>query len=111
LELYHTEIINIAVTVLVALTGLVTKQVVSYLKKKGLIKQIESHKALVEVTVNAVEQTYKHLHGRDKLQVAKEEALKLAKAKKVKISENEIDLLIESVVGEMNRVVKEETKK
>ncbi|MFS0905820.1 phage holin [Priestia aryabhattai] len=111
MEIFNIELINVAVTVVVALAGLVTKQAMSYLKKKGVLKQLESHKVIVDIAVNAVEQMYKKNHGEEKLNLAKMEIIKLAKAKKIKISEKELDLMIESAVKEMNKTIKEEMKK
>jgi hypothetical protein len=111
MESLQLEIINLVVAILVACVGLVTRQVVKYLKSKGIISQLENNKALVGIVVKAVEQTYKTLHGEEKLNMAKLEVIKLMNDKKIKISEKEIDLLIEASVKEMKDVVKEETKK
>jgi LL-H family phage holin len=111
MEEIKLEIINLVVTVLVACVGIVTRQVVKYLKGKGLIAQLENNKELVKIVVNAVEQTYKTLHGEEKLNVAKLEVVKLMNEKKIKISEKEIDLLIEASVKEMKDAVKEEIKR
>jgi LL-H family phage holin len=111
MEAFQSEIISLVVTVLGACAGLITKQVLSYLKKKGLVQQLESHKEIVKIVVTAVEQTYKHLHGNEKLELAKIEVAKLAKQKNLKISEKELDLMIEAMVKEMNKAVKEELKK
>jgi LL-H family phage holin len=111
MEFLNIELVNVAVTVIVALTGLVTKYAMSYLKKKGVLKQLESHKLIVEIAVRAVEQMYTKNHGEEKLNLAKMEVIKFAKAKKIKISEKELDLMIESAVKEMNKTIKEELKK
>lgn len=108
----QAEIINIVALVIASVLGIVAKQVTSFLKKKGIVAQIESHKELANIVVKGVEQTYNNvLHGEEKLNVAKIEIIKLAKAKGIKISEKEIDLLIEASVKEMNKAVKEELKK
>lgn len=110
-ESLQAEIINLLALLIAGAVGLVAKQITSYLKKKGIIAQIESHKEIAKIVVGAVEQTYNHLHGQEKLNVAKIELIKMAKNKGIKISEKELDLLIESAVKEMNRAVKEELKK
>jgi len=107
MEAIHAEIINLVMAVLVALAGLVTKQVVNYLNQKGIVAKLEGNKELVKIVVKAVEQTYNHLEGREKLNMAKIEIVKLMSEKKIKISEKEIDLLIEAVVKEMNDSLKE----
>ena len=107
MESLQTEIINLIGIILAGCVGAVTKYAVAYLKKKGIMSKIESHKALADIVVGAVEQTYKHLHGEEKLNLAKIELLKMAKDKGVKISEKELDVIIESAVKEMNKAIKE----
>jgi LL-H family phage holin len=107
----QAEIINIVALVIASLLGIVAKQVTSFLKKKGIVAQIESHKELANMVVKGIEQTYNHLNGEEKLNVAKIEIINIAKAKGIKISEKELDMLIESSVKEMNKAVKEELKK
>lgn len=108
MESLQLEIINFAIVVITALVGWATKHVVKYLKDKGVIKSLEKNKALVDVVVKAIEQTYKTLHGEEKLNYAKMEVIELAQAKGIKITEKEIDLLIESAVKEMNSTIKKE---
>ncbi len=107
MENLQLEIINLAIVVITTLVGWVTKNAVAYLKKKGIISKLESNKALVKIAVDAVEQTYKTLHGKEKFNMAKAEVVELAQSKGIKITEKEIDLLIESVVKEMNETIKE----
>lgn len=111
MDAIQIELFELAIVVITALVGWTTKHVVTYLKQKGIITKLENNKALVKIAVEAVEQTYKTLHGNEKLDLAKIELAKLAKQKGVKISEKEIDLLLESAVKEMNDTIKQETKK
>lgn len=106
MESLHTEIINLVAVILAGCIGAITKYAVAYLKKKGIMTKIESHKEIAHIVVGAVEQTYKHLHGEEKLNLAKIEMLKMAKDKGVKISEKELDMIIESAVKEMNKAIK-----
>jgi hypothetical protein len=110
MEMFQAELINFAIVVIAGCVGMVTKAVMSYLKKKGVIAKLISHKELANIVVGAVEQTYKHLHGEEKLNLAKIELIKIAKEKGVKISEKELDILIESSVKEMNKSIKEGLK-
>lgn len=111
MEALQMEIINTVIVALTVLIGWTTKHVVVYLKEKGIVTKLDKNKALVRIAVDAVEQTYKTLHGKEKLNLAKIEVLKLAKSKGIKISEKELDLLIESAVKEMNDTIKKELKK
>lgn len=107
MEMLQAEIMNLVALILAGCMGVVTKSVMSYLKKKGIIAKIASNKELANIVVGAVEQTYKHLHGEEKLNLAKIELIKQAKKKGLKISEDELDLLIESSVKEMNKAIKD----
>lgn len=111
MESIQAELINLVIVVITALVGWVAQKVTAYFKEKGLITKLETNKELVRIVVNAVEQTYKHLDGDEKLKVAKIELVKLMNEKKIKISEKEIDTLIESAVKEMNDTIKKELNK
>ncbi len=111
MEMLQEQIVEIAVLIITALLGIVTRSVMSYLKKKGVIAKIEGNKQIAKIVVTAIEQTYKHLHGDEKLNLAKIELIKISKQKGLKITEKELDLLIESSVKEMNKAVKESISK
>lgn len=111
MESIQAELINLVIVVITVLVGWVAQKVTAYFKEKGLITKLETNKELVRIVVNAVEQTYKHLNGDEKLKVAKIELVKLMNEKKIKISEKEIDTLIESAVKEMNDAIKKELNK
>ena len=108
MEAIQAEIISLLSVVIVALFGLITQKVTSYLKAKGIVAKLESNKELVKIAVDAVEQVYGHLDGDKKLELAKEEIVELMQEKKIKISEREIDALIESIIKEMKDSVKKE---
>ncbi len=111
MDMFHAELISILIAVITACVGVVTKQVVSYLNKKGVLTQLQSNKELVTLVVKGIEQSYKSLNGDEKLQLAKMELVKLMKDNKIKITEKELDLIIESTVKEVKETVKEETNK
>ncbi|UUG68084.1 holin [Bacillus phage PK-3] len=104
-ELYQS-VINLVIVLLTAFVGVITKYAVSYLNKKGIMAKIQSHKEIANIVVNAVEQTCAHLHAKEKLNLAKLEFVKMAKEKGIKISEKDLDILIESAVKEMNKQLK-----
>jgi LL-H family phage holin len=110
LHLFQEEIISLLSLIIAGGLGVVAKYATSYFKKKGVISHIEAHKELAKIAVHAVEQTYKNLHGKEKLDVAKMEMVKLAKARGLKITEKDLDVLIESSVKQMNDAVKKELK-
>ncbi|AYP68269.1 holin [Bacillus phage vB_BcoS-136] len=111
MESLQLELVNLFMGVLVALVGVVSRKLVSFLNEKGAVAKLEKNKEHVKVVVNAIEQTYHNLKGEEKLNVAKIELVKLMQEKGIKISEREIDLLIEAMVKEMKDSTKEELGK
>lgn len=63
---------------------------------------LNANEAIVKIAVAAVEQTYKELHGNDKLEAAKHKAIRMLNEKGLPFSESEIDALIHKTVKEMN---------
>ena len=63
---------------------------------------LNANEAIVKIAVAAVEQTYKELHGKDKLEAAKDKAIRILNEKGLPFSESEIDALIHKTVKEMN---------
>lgn len=111
MENIQVELVNLAVAVLTALVGLATKSVMSFLKKKGIVAQVQNNKEVVSIVVKAVEQMYGQLKGEEKLNMAKMEIIKLMQQKKIKMTEAEIDLMIEAMVKEMKDQANTELKK
>lgn len=107
MEAIQAEFISFLAVVLTACVGLVTKQIVAFLNEKGLASQIEKNKKLVKIVVEAVEQSYKELDGEQKLQLVKSKLVKLMNEKKISISQEELDLMIEAMVKEMNDSIKD----
>lgn len=111
MEQIQVELLNLVVAVLTALVGVATKSLVSFLKKKGVVAQIQNNKEVVAIVVKAVEQMYGQLKGEEKLDMAKMELIKLMQQKKIKMTEAEIDLMIEAMVKEMKDSANSELKK
>ncbi|MGV4321332.1 phage holin [Bacillus mojavensis] len=110
MDAIQEQLINLLMALIVGFIGFATKAVYSYLNKKGVVAQIQAHKQIVDIAVNAIEQTCKELGGKEKLELAKAEVVKLAKTKGIKISEKDLDMLVEASVKEMNKVIKENKK-
>ena len=74
--------------------------------KKLYAKYIDTQtkKDVVETVVQAVEQLYKDLHGREKLNKALEMAVELLDEKGITATETELHTLIEAAVGAFNNV-------
>lgn len=74
---------------------------------KKLLTKFLSDKTKREVAktcVNATEQIYKNLHGKEKYNKCVEAISEMLAEKDIKISELEIKMLIESAVNELNNV-------
>lgn len=85
---------------LVALVNVAMGYVILFLRKHKIVKEIQSHKELVDIAVKAVQEAYVHLDGTQKFELAKEWIVKTANAKGLKISDKEVDFLIDAVVKE-----------
>lgn len=108
MEQLMPELISLGITVFVTCVGVVSRMATKHLKAKGVLSKLESHEKLVKIVVNAVEQAYKEYNGQEKFDQAKVEIAELLTEKKIRISDKEIDLLIEAMVKEMNKQIKEE---
>lgn len=95
-EIIITYLPKILEYVIVIIAGLLAN------KAKKLINT-DIKKAIVRDTVKYVEQVFRDVHGAEKLDAAKDKAIALLKEKGVKISDEEIIVLIESAVSEMNK--------
>ena len=62
----------------------------------------ETAKVVVENAVRFVEQVYKDLHGKEKLEKAVEQVSQILASKGINLSEAEINILIESAVYGLN---------
>jgi uncharacterized membrane protein YedE/YeeE len=111
MENLQQELISLVLTVLTTCVGIVTTYIVKYLKDKGVIAKLESKKELVNYAVLAIEQAYVHLNGEDKLNLAKLEITKLLKEKNIKISEHELNILIEGTVKHIKVSAQKELSK
>lgn len=75
----------------------------------GLIKakysqyvNTDTKKEIAMLTVRYVEQVFKTLHGGEKLDKAKSAFVKMLNEKGIKVSEDEINMLLEAAVNQMN---------
>ena len=102
IESIQAEIINLLMAIIVACVGAVTRKVVKFLNEKTIISKLESNREIVRIVVDAIEQVYIELDGEQKFNIAKQEVIKIMNEKGIKITDLEINSLIESVVKEMN---------
>lgn len=108
MENLQQELFNLAVAVVTACISIITTYIARYLKNKGIVAKLEAHKGLVDFVVLAIEQAYEHLKGEEKLNLAKIELAKLFKEKNIKITDKELEILIEASVKQMKESFQKE---
>ena len=100
INMYGAEIIGTLLLALAGIFGMVAKNLASkYL-------DTDTKRTLAKVVVQFVEQTYKNLHGEDKLNAALVTLSDLLAEKKIYATEVEMRVLIEAAVAEFNEVFK-----
>ena len=99
---YGTQIIYTALTVIFGALALAARR----LAKKVL--DSKEKKQVAREVVMFVEQVYKNSHGEEKLNAALETAKEMLAERGIVFYELEMRVMIESVLGEMNRVFEED---
>lgn len=93
LQNYGIEILMTIITALTSFVGITIKN--AYTK----YVDTQTKKEIVKSTVSYIEQVYYAMNGEDKLAKAKQKALEWLNQKGLKISETELEILIESAVN------------
>ena len=101
INMYGAEIIGGLLVVLFGIFGMVAKRIAEKVLDTPVKQQ------LAKLVVQFVEQTYKNLHGADKLNAALVTLADLLAQKKIKATAAEMKVLIEAAVAEFNEVFKE----
>ena len=100
INLYGAEILGTLLLALAGIIAMVTKNLVSkYL-------DTDTKRTLAKVVVQFIEQTYKNLHGDDKLNAALTVLADMLQEKGIHASELEMKVMIESAVAEFNEAFK-----
>ena len=100
INMYGAEIIGTLLVALAGIFGMVMKRIA----EKVLDTPVKMQ--LAKIAVQFVEQTYKELHGKDKLDAALMALAGLLAEKKIDASADEMRILIEAAVAEFNEVFK-----
>ncbi len=102
MELIQDNLIQILATVITAVASFIGMSI-----KKAYTKYVDTKtkKEIVDLTVKYIEQIYKGvmISNEDKLSKAKEKALEWLNSKGLKISDTELDILIESAVNGLKK--------
>ncbi len=95
---YGLSILYTILTAIISFVGVRFKTLYGKIVDNNLKKQV------VEDTVKYVEQLYKNLNGKEKLEIAKKNILELLKDKGIYINELELNVLIESVCNNIKKI-------
>lgn len=102
MELIQDNLIEILATIITAVASFIGMSI-----KKAYTKYVDTKtkKEIVDSTVKYIEQIYKGvmISNEDKLSNAKEKALEWLNSKGLKISDTELDILIESAVNGLKK--------
>lgn len=101
MEALQDVLLNLLIVVVGLATTFIGQKGTAYLKKKGVLAQLESKKNYVDIVVAAVQQVYAEANGDTKLQEAKVQLIDLFNKNGIKFTEEELNLLIESAVKGM----------
>lgn len=94
-------LLQAALLVLLALISYGAKVFTAYLKKEGMIAELEAKQAYVDIAVKAAEQMFKEADGPAKFNKAKSQFVDWLNKNKIKFTDAELDSLIESAVKNM----------
>lgn len=100
-----TIIDGICVMALV-LIGWVAQRVTIYMKKEGMLAELENKKEYIQIAVQAAEQMYQSAGGPEKFKQVKKNAVKYLNEKKIAFTEDELEQLIEASVKSMKNGIK-----
>lgn len=104
-EVWTTVILPVAATALIGLAGFLGTQLQAAWKR---IATDKVKKSVVKTCVLAIEQLYQDLDGEKKKAKAIANITKMLNEKGIKITQLEIEMLLESVVAEFNAKRKKE---
>ena len=102
MEALQDVLLNLLIVVVGLATTFIGQKGTAYLKRKGVLAQLESKKNYVDIVVTAVQQVYAEADGTAKLDEAKAQLVDLFNKNGIKFTEDELNLLIESAVKGMN---------
>lgn len=104
-------VLSSAIMIITALVGFATNKAVAYLNKRGIIADLENKREVVNIVVNATEQIWKVQDGAAKLKNAQDLIVDMLHEKGIRISQDELSMLIEDSVKHMNDALKGVDKK
>ena len=100
INLYGAEIIGTLLVTMAGIFGMIMKRIA----ERALDTPVKQQ--LAKIAVQFVEQTFKELHGEEKLEAALAAFEVLLTEKKINASATEMRIMIEAAVAEFNEVFK-----
>lgn len=94
-------VVNLVIAGVVGVITYAAQRVGSYFNAKGIDKKLESKRTSIDIAVNAVEQIAKNEGIDNKFEEAKNQAIEILRANGIKISEVELEAMIEDSVAAM----------
>lgn len=89
--------------VLIAAIGYGAKYVAGWLKREGILTELETKRKYAEIVVSAAEQMFQEADGETKLKKAQAELIQYLNEKNIDVTEQELRQLIESAVNAMKQ--------
>jgi len=108
MEMIQTAVLNLLAVVITAAIGVLTTKITAFLKKKGVVANLQAKEASVMIAVDAIEQIARNEKVPDKFAAAKRMAVEFLTEQGITITDAELEALIESAVAEINKNVKDE---
>lgn len=99
MDVLQDVIIEALLVIVVALIGVITRKVVTWLNEKGVTEKLYQKREVIYAVVRAVEQIYKDSDGPEKLAHAKDMAINLLAASNIDITQEELEVFIEEAVN------------
>ncbi|GIN23136.1 phage holin, LLH family [Siminovitchia fordii] len=108
MEEIQAQLISAAITIIVTCIGIVSGYAGKFLRERFSVERLDRSKKYAEIAVQFVEQIGQDLNSKQKFEIAKKRLVLMLNHNNIKISNDEMDALIEAMVAEMNRSFKEE---
>ena len=102
-QVLQSNIITLLVAILTGVASFIGTKIKTIYQEKV---NDETKRKVVETVVNAVEQIYKDLDGKDKLLKAQQNIVEMLNEKNITITELEMKMLIEEVCNSFKKAVK-----
>lgn len=106
-EVFNDFFIQILQIALTGLAGFIGIKINKLINKKEVSEVFEQQRGIIKIVVRFVEQSFNELNGAQKLEKAKSESLIWLNSLGLNITEQQLNLMIESAVHELTLKAKE----